>query len=341
MKSRRCVIFLLILLGALVFSYTHPIEIQNSMNSHERLGSKVHSEVDLEYYTEHIPIIIDSNQDFEDLSIIGTGAQDDPYLIERFYVVATGAQNQAISISNTDVCFIVRNCFVVTEFAGIEVWDVGDATASIINNTCASSTGFGAGIVFWGVRYGTISENRCSNLSQGIHLNDASRNYITNNSITDNSYQGINIRHSNRNTITGNLIENTSQHGVALVGTSRYNMIHNNQLVDNGREETYRIDGEERGQLTSQGFDEGTNNTWYDLETEIGNYWSDYSGTDTYSIDGLSNSVDLYPMMVVDDSPTDTNLDLPIVEISGILIIITATVIVAFIAYRYRFQSRN
>ncbi|MHA2085859.1 MAG: hypothetical protein ACW992_11310, partial [Candidatus Thorarchaeota archaeon] len=46
----------------------------------------------------------------------------------------------------------------------------------------------------------------------------------------------------------------------------------------------------------SQGFDEGRNNTWYDATTEEGNWWSDYSGSGTYIIDGPSNSADQYPI---------------------------------------------
>ncbi|MFX0108296.1 MAG: NosD domain-containing protein, partial [Candidatus Hodarchaeota archaeon] len=253
------------------------------------------SEIEADYFTEHSPIEIDSNQDFEAVSSTGTGSAEDPYVIEKLHIIATGTQNSSISVEYTSMHFIIRDCYFQTDWAGIEIRHIADGTGVLANNTCVSNSGGGAGIVVWGTQNCTITGNRCSNLAQGIHLNEAGRCCITSNNVSDNSYQGINIRYSYSNTITGNRIMDSSEHGVALVGTSRDNLIYGNYFVDNGKEATYRIDGEPRGELTSQGFDEGSNNTWYDAELEAGNWWSDYTGSGSYNIDGPSNSVDLYP----------------------------------------------
>ena len=252
-------------------------------------------ESDLGYFTESSPILIDSNRELAEISNSGTGAAADPYIIERLYIESTGTQNGSLIIRYTSTYFVIRDCYFKTDWVGIVIRDVSAGTAILENNTCISNSGDGAGIVVWGTQNCTIVGNRCSNLSQGIHLNEAGRCYIAVNNISDNNYQGINIRYSHSNVITANLISNSSQHGVALVGTSRHNVIHHNQFVNNSVEETYRIDGEFRGELTSQGFDEGSNNTWYDTETEEGNWWSDYSGYGSYEIDGTSASVDQYP----------------------------------------------
>jgi hypothetical protein len=61
--------------------------------------------------------------------------------------------------------------------------------------------------------------------------------------------------------------------------------------------------------LTSQGFDEGNNNTWYDASTEEGNLWNDYTGSGTYAIDGPANSIDPYPI-VGDSQPQAPGLDM-------------------------------
>jgi parallel beta-helix repeat protein len=267
------------------------------------------SEFQTDYFTENGPIRIDSDQDFEEVSSRGTGDEEDPYIIERLYVVATGSQNSSVSIEYTSAHFIIRDCYFETEWAGIEIRHIERDTARIVNNTCISNSGNGAGIVVWGTVNCTIIGNRCSNLAQGIHLNEASRCIIASNNITDNNYQGINIRYSHYNIITDNTISGTSEHGVALVGTSSHNLIHHNEFVDNGRETTYRIDGEPRGELTSQGFDEGNNNTWYDASTEEGNWWNDYSGSGTYAIDGPANSIDPYPI-VGDSQPQAPGLDM-------------------------------
>lgn len=291
-------------------------------------------ELSPDYLTEHSPIMIDSNQDFETFASSGTGDQENPYVIEKLYIVATGSQNSSISVSYTTVHFIIRDCYVSTDHAGIEILQARDSTVRIENNTCTSNSGDGAGIVVWGTRNCTIVRNRCFNLAQGIHLNEAGRCYIEDNNITENNYQGINVRYSDQNIITGNLITNSSQHGLALVGTSRHNIIHRNRFIDNGREETYRIDGEPRGELTSQGFDEGYNNTWYDATTEVGNWWSDYSGDGSYSIDGPSDVGDIYPN---GDQDQQESPGINFMQIAVVVLVIGCLVIV--VAWRFYRKS--
>jgi len=287
---------------------------QFSLNSYEpNLGdistiSRNLSELNTSYFIEHIPIEINSNQEFEQITTNGTGSQEDPYVIERLHIIATGTQNSSISVSYTSAYFIIRDCYLETDWACIEILQTAAGRVRIENNTCISNSDDGAGIVVWGTQNATVVGNRCSNLAQGIHLNEAGRCYIAYNNISDNSYQGINIRYSHFNTIIGNIVTNNTQHGLAFVGTSNYNVAHHNQFVNNGRDDTYRIDGEPRGELTSQGFDEGDNNTWYDTETEEGNWWSDYSGSGSYAIDGPSNSVDQYPN-TVDDQPQSSGFN--------------------------------
>jgi parallel beta-helix repeat protein len=300
----------------LIVLLVQPAVSQILLNSDDRaptrrtslVFSRTLSEPLTDYYTDQSPITINSNQDFEQITTTGTGVQEDPYVIERLYIVATGTQNSSISVSYTSVYFIIRDCYLETDWAGIEILQTASGTAKIENNTCVSNSDGGAGIVVWGAQNVTIVRNRCSNLAQGIHLNEAGRCYIAYNNITDNNYQGINIRYSHFNTIIGNIITNSLQHGLAFVGTSNYNVAHHNQFVNNGRDDTYRIDGEPRGELTSQGFDEGQNNTWYDAATEEGNWWSDYSGSGPYAMDGPSNSVDQYPN-TVDDQPQSSGFD--------------------------------
>lgn len=290
-----------LMLSVISFQGFHALNVEGA-SSNSDIVTANYLQLNMDYFTECSPIDIDSNQDLEDLPSSGTGTQEDPYIIERMHIVATGTQNSSISIFYTSEYVTIRDCYLETDWACIEIRHTAVGTVRIENNTCISNSGDGAGIVVWAARNCTIVGNRCINLAQGIHLNEAACCHIASNNLTNNNYQGINIRYSNYNTITGNIIANTSQHGVALVGPSRFNIIHHNHFIDNGEEETYRIDGEERGELTSQGFDEGSNNTWYDDATEEGNWWSDYSGTGLYSIDGPSNSTDPYPIIAEDQT---------------------------------------
>ena len=72
------------------------------------------------------------------------------------------------------------------------------------------------------------------------------------------------------------------EYGIVLWGDD--NVVHHNTFVDNN------IGG------SSQAFDGGTNNVWYDISTLEGNFWSDYDGDGNYTMDGVGTA-DLYPLL--------------------------------------------
>jgi hypothetical protein len=47
---------------------------------------------------------------------------------------------------------------------------------------------------------------------------------------------------------------------------------------------------------SSQGYDDGFDNIWYDKKAKKGNYWSDWTGNGTYAIDGRAEVEDRYPL---------------------------------------------
>jgi parallel beta-helix repeat protein len=247
-----------------------------------------------EYYAAHAPISIDTDQDFIDYGFPGNGSAENPYRLERLNITSSISFGMAVSVQNTHSYFIIRDCHIVSEYIGIALLNVAAGTGVITNNTLMSASGKGGAIAVTATNC-TISENACINWAEGIHLNHASQCTISRNNVSDSTYQGINIRYSNNNTITSNRIANSTQHGLAFVGTSRFNTVYNNTFVDNGHVTEYAIDGERNGTLRSQGYDEGSNNTWYDLNSNTGNFWSDYSGFGSYAIDGPANSFDPYP----------------------------------------------
>jgi parallel beta-helix repeat protein len=247
-----------------------------------------------EYYAVHGPISVESDQDFIDYGFSGDGSLGNPYTIERLNITSSVPFGIAISVQDTHACFIIRDCYIVSEFIGIELLDAAAGTGVIANNTLVSSSGNGGAIVVQTVNC-TVVENRCLKWTQGIHLNLASQCLILENNVSDSTYQGINIRYSDNNTIIGNRIINSTQHGLVFVGTSRFNVVYNNTFISNGNVTEYTIDGERSDILSSQGYDEGSNNTWYDTNSKTGNLWSDYSGVGSYAIDGPANSFDLYP----------------------------------------------
>lgn len=245
-------------------------------------------------YINHPPIEILSDAAFLGYSFPGNGSNNNPFIIEGYNI--TSSENSAIKISHTNSHFIIQDCLINCEFLGIALEYVSPGTSKIFRNVILSNTDGGGGIALRHMSNCIIEQNTCYNFVQGIHIDDVDNCIFHNNIIKDSTYQGINIRYSNSNNITNNLIINSKQHGIAIVGESANNIIHHNRLEGNAWHNSYDIDGgEPQGPPTSQAYDEGDNNIWYDGTTQEGNYWSNYFGIGPYSIDGPSGAVDLYP----------------------------------------------
>ena len=223
------------------------------------------------------PIEIGSDSDFDTIGILGEGTEESPYIIENLKIKTSGYFSRAIYIHDTTSHFVIRNCIIEHGYFGIWVSDVADYTPQIFNNTCVGTTNEGIGIVVADLNGGVITENTCMNSGQGIRTIYANFISITENKISNCVFQGINIHHSHFNNITYNVIKNCTDFSVALVGSITFNnSVHHNNFIDNAKKETYNIDGELSGLMTSQAYDDGFLNTWYEEKTKTGNQWSDY-----------------------------------------------------------------
>ncbi len=132
---------------------------------------------------------------------------------------------------------------------------------------------------------GVITNNWIFNTSYiGVNLLGSSKINLLKNSLDTNN-AGIVLENSSLNELHYNNLDNNKLWGVVLDIDSDLNYIHHNSFIANN----YYYG-------TSQAKDDGQNNTWSDIEAEKGNYWSDYQGTGNYSIDGLANVYDLYPL---------------------------------------------
>ncbi len=179
--------------------------------------------------------------------------------------------------------------------------------STIENNHC-NGNDVGIGVV---QNFGsTLTNNTCNNSRlRGIHLHitdncDAYNNTIhysglmsiylwsssginvENNTCIESNMWGIYLQTSDTCIITYNKIEGCAQYGVYLNDLSQNNILHHNNFTDNN------LGG------SSQGYDNGLNNIFYDIITLEGNWWTDWTGTTTYPIDGSANNEDPYPQGV-------------------------------------------
>ncbi len=213
-----------------------------------------------------------------------------------------------------------------TDYVGISLDSISSGTSLISQNIIYSNTHSGGGITIRHISNTTIKENECHDFMQGIHLDDDVECTIHQNTVINSGYQGINIRYSDSNIVTNNIVRNSQQHGIAIVGNSINNILHHNRLDGNSWGNSYDIDGgPPQGPPTSQAYDEGSNNIWYDSDSQEGNIWSDYFGIGPYIIDGDANSVDLYPFHTTGLTPF-----LLIIIISPICIVILGIIFLRF-----------
>lgn len=143
-------------------------------------------------YTAHDPIVINGNSGFTNDSgvVWGSGTAEDPYIIENWEIDAF--YGHGILISNADVHFIVRNCFIYhgeTNFTGIYLLNCKNGT--LPNNICSNNA---CGITIEQSEGIIVSGNDCSwNNVNGILLYFSNMNYLMNNTFSNNILEGISL----------------------------------------------------------------------------------------------------------------------------------------------------
>ncbi len=210
---------------------------------------------------------------------------------------------------------------------GINLSQSGYATIS--NNICTHN--FYHGISLFLSKSSTIFHNTCNNstnlLGSGIFLSGSEYSVVADNACFHNNCSSILIKYSEYSTISGNIchmnefginimssfitaINNTcksNKFGIYLDPFSTYCLINNNTLIESqnygiglGFSPIYWV-GSENNTINYNRFlynyngaiqacDNGSLNQW------INNYWSDYSGSGAYIIDGTAGAKDLNPI---------------------------------------------
>ena len=187
-------------------------------------------------YVSHQSILINSDSDFNNYSISGSGTELEPYTIESLNV--TTNESSAISIANTTKFFTIRNCLLDAEISGIHLYNISYGTGLLENNNCSFNE---AGIYCEQTNGITISDNTCSNNSLfGIYLLNCTNLTISNNYCGGNQESGILLELCLYSEIENNYtIDNGNKSYTAGIRALRTNdsLIMNNTCIDN-----YEID---------------------------------------------------------------------------------------------------
>jgi parallel beta-helix repeat protein len=169
----------------------------------------------------HSPISINGNSHFSSTASSegwrGDGSSENPYIIENYRIPASG--DTCISVRNTDVHFIIRNC----NLSGADL--AGVALSSVFNGR---------------IELNTITEN----VGDGVRLTNSGNNFIDNNTmdmemVNVMNYNGIHLISSSNNIITGNNIHLSVNDAIRLVSGSASNIIQGNHMEENSNNAVY------------------------------------------------------------------------------------------------------
>ena len=227
---------------------------------------------------------IHSDNDFIELNFPGTGTENDPYIIANY---TFDEEFIGISIINTTKHFVVTNCTITGFNVGIELVNVAFGTALIKNNNITEGWWPEVG-AYYGIRLessnGTvIHNNTISSIGlAGIQIENSESCIVTDNKISQ-MLDGLEVISSSQLLVTNNSFTDNSFHGVVLDSDSFSNLIFLNSFIADDVSD-------------SQGSDRGTSNYWYNSTAMIGNYWSDWSESGNYTIAGSAGAVDMYPL---------------------------------------------
>ncbi len=208
-------------------------------------------------------------------------------------------------------CLFMQDCYYSTifnnSFFNTVIYDTylySCHNSIVTDNLCTDSL---VGIHFEMTTNSLIANNTCTGNNNGIIIYTSTKMEIVDNIVSGDGYRGIWLEDSNNNTITKNTCFGKTNG--FILDTSDYNQIYNNSFHSNGwygfelnsgtGNEIYFnnfVDNCRWIGDVPQAFDEGINNTWYNESYNIGNYWDDWDGLSNYTIDGLSGSVDPYPI---------------------------------------------
>jgi len=139
----------------------------------------------------------------------GLGTDSDPYIIENLKISGFGIMD-GITIQNSNVTFIIRECLIYNSDTAIYLENVNNSR--LINNNCSNND---RGIYLESCFKSNIFENTVNmNAYDGIHISESDYINITRNEVNDND-DGISIDKSDFNSIIENNI-NRNDKGISL-----------------------------------------------------------------------------------------------------------------------------
>ncbi|MFX0181582.1 MAG: BMP family ABC transporter substrate-binding protein [Candidatus Hodarchaeota archaeon] len=248
------------------------------------------------------PISISSNSDFSSLGFPGAGTSTNPYRIEGFSLI--GGPSELIKIEGTTAHYQIKN----NHLNGLEnairgIWLINAPNGTIKDNNIIDNKDFGIRID--SSNYIVISNNKISNNpGHGIWAGGSDEITVENNIISFNDWDSINLLNSQNSVISNNTIHDSPSSGI-LFENSDHNIISHNLIFNHGSSGVRFVpwSGEinPQSEYNTVEFNDFLNNNLGATDDCSNNdfdqnYWSDWTGSGSYSISGSAGNRDLSPL---------------------------------------------
>ncbi len=212
--------------------------------------------------------------------------------------------------------FNVTSNHVIHNVKGIYIFNILSATVS--GNIISKNIGNGVIIeesTSISLKTNTISENK-----YGILMNYSEDCFIFNNTITKQIGSGILIYLSDHNLFTYNNLINNTAYGIYFNYSSE-NQVHHNNFIGNNE-----------GGVSQAYQKSGVKNTWFDEESEEGNFWDNLHGAEVYVIEGTVGLYDKYPLSEPAKPPeAERSYLIPIITVTLALFLILIFYLLTYI----------
>ncbi len=239
-------------------------------------------------------------------------------LVNLTDTIVTGNQYGQIYIANS-TNIEIEGYSIDNVYVGLQVFNSTNITINNVNvtgrNGITAETVDGLLIEncnFYGEYYGIQTEEVYNNLiiqnnyfegfRDAIELIFSDKVKIKNNTIIDAKTTGIVLDEGSDleimfNIITCYIVDEGYQSCIDLFGFETAS-IYYNVFIGLGNEEAYLV---EEGSVTSA--------FWYNDSLEIGNYYSNWNGSGSYTIEGDGGSEDLYPFIDIDGDTLNESME--------------------------------
>ena len=226
----------------------------------------------------------------------GEGTKGNPYIIENLQINGGSGSNTGINITHSHgIYFIIRNCEISDGNYGILIYNTTDGRLE--QNNCHHNNKAGILLNHESCN-NTVIKNICSYSQStgwpGIYVVYHSHNNTLRQNYVFNNYHGIGVYEScNSNLIEGNYVYDNVVNGIMTSGFSYFTIIKGNVIWNNGNCGLYLVFSPSNTVYYNaifQNQEEVISDTIaiYNGST-IGNYWGDYSESDT-NRDGIGDT---------------------------------------------------